>query len=69
VGGWVEKIMWETDILAPPLFSNYGQLLMGGALRLVLWPLLVHSIGIDLHAIPQIEKSDENGERMLPREN
>lgn len=30
--------------------------------------ILVHVIGINLHIIPQKEKSNENGLRMLPRE-
>ena len=60
MGGWVGgKARVGNQCLAPPLVSNYGQLLMGGAR--VLWPLLVLSIGIDLHLMPQMEKNNENG--------
>ena len=47
----------RNQCLAPPLVSNYGQLLMGGAR--MLWALLVHSISIDLRLVPQLEKSNE----------
>ena len=63
MGGW--RGVRKYDLSTSTVFQLWPTA-MGGA-RLP-QSIIVHSIGINLHMMPQKERSNENGGRMLSRE-